>query len=249
MRVLAVIPSRLASTRLPEKPLALLLGKPLIEHVWRGASQAKSEGWVDGLVVATDSPRIADVVQRFGGEVCMTRSDHPTGSDRIAEVAALYPEAEIIVNIQGDEPLVNAEVVRALLAPFANPDCNMSTLAKPISEPADLANPNVVKVVCDQKGRALYFSRSPLPFDREGSGAPALRHLGYYAFRRSFLATYVTLSRTPLEKSESLEQLRVLEHGYPIHVGRTDIETVDVNAPEDIPRAEALLRALGPYHP
>lgn len=242
MRVLAIIPSRLGSTRLPEKALCPILGKPLLQHVWEGAAAALREGVIEDLLIATDSPRIAEAAHRFGGKAVMTAENHPTGSDRIWEVARLHPWADLVVNIQGDEPLVNAEVVRALLAPFSKPACQMSTLKKRITRPDELENPNVVKVVTDLGGRALYFSRATLPFDRDRKGGAVFRHLGYYAFRRDFLGTYVALARTPLEQCEMLEQLRVLEHGYPIHVAETAIETVDVNTAEDIPRAETLLR-------
>ncbi len=239
MKVLAVIPSRIGSTRLPEKPLILLNGKPLIQHVYEGAKKSRQ---IDELVVATDSQKIFDCVKSFGGKVLMTSPDHPTGSDRIWEVAENHPGHAIVLNIQGDEPFVNEVVVSELLKPFeGDPDCVLSTLRKKILTSEETNNPNIVKVVCDKNDRALYFSRHPIPFDRDGANPDLFRHIGLYGYRREFLKNYRSLARTPLEKAESLEQLRVLEHGFPIHVTLTREETVDVNAPEDLVRAEMML--------
>lgn len=241
MKILAVIPSRIGSTRLPEKPLLLLNGKPLVQHVYEGASRSKK---IDRLVVATDSKKIFDCVAGFGGNVMMTSPAHATGSDRIWEAAEAHPDHELILNIQGDEPFVNERVIDELIRPFlSDPACLMSTLRKKIATPDEKNNPNIVKVVCDRQGRALYFSRAALPYDRDGKNPVLHRHIGLYGYRRDFLDRYRHLKQTPLELAESLEQLRVLENGVAIHVVETSEETVDVNAPEDLARAEAVLRS------
>lgn len=240
MKILAVIPSRIGSTRLPEKPLVLLNGKPLVQHVYEGAARSKK---IDKLFVATDSKKIFDCVLGFGGNAVMTSPNHATGSDRIWEVAEAHPECELILNIQGDEPFVNERVVDELIRPFlTDTNCLMSTLRKKISTTEERNNPNIVKVVCDLGGRALYFSRAALPYDRDGKNPDLYRHIGLYGYRRNFLSRYRNLKQTPLELAESLEQLRVLENGVDIHVVETHEETVDVNAPEDLARAEAVLR-------
>jgi 3-deoxy-manno-octulosonate cytidylyltransferase (CMP-KDO synthetase) len=239
MSAVAVIPARFGSTRFPGKPLASRTGKPLIQHVCEQAARARS---IKRIIVATDDQRILDAVRGFGGEAVMTRADHPNGTARIAEVAATLTE-EIIVNVQGDEPSIEPELIDAAVAALhARPDAPMSTIASPFGAHDDPNDPNIVKVVLSQIGTALYFSRSPIPFwrDRErdlerGSLHPIarpLKHVGLYVYRRPFLATFVSLAPTPLELTEQLEQLRVLEHGYPIAVAIGTAAFHGIDTPE-----------------
>ena len=239
--VTAIIPARWASTRFPGKPLVLLRGKPLVQHVWERARRAKSVGRV---IVATDDMRIADAAFGFGAEVALTSPKHPTGTDRLAEVAAKLPSARIILNVQGDEPDIAPSTIDRLARELLdNPRLGMATAANPIADPADARNPNVVKVVTDRDGRALYFSRSLIPHDRDGAGGVRyLRHQGIYAYRRKVLLDFVRWKPTPLERAEKLEQLRALEHGVSIGVVVVRRASVGVDAPEDVARAE---RALG----
>ncbi|HTE19417.1 MAG TPA: 3-deoxy-manno-octulosonate cytidylyltransferase [Armatimonadota bacterium] len=237
VRAVAIIPARYASTRFPGKPLVHIAGRPMIEHVYRRASQAKL---VDEVWVATDDARIFATVEAFGGRVLMTRDDHPSGTDRIAE-AAEHLQCDVVVNVQGDEPLLEPDEIDAVVAPFAaNPELVMTTAATPITDPADAAAPSVVKVVVDRDGYALYFSRLPLPYYRSGSGAH-LKHLGLYAYRKTFLQRYAALVPTPLEQAEALEQLRVLENGYRILVVPTPHDAVSVDVPEDLERVRRLV--------
>ena len=221
MRILAVIPARFASTRFPGKPLADRTGKPLIQHVVERVREAKRIG---RIVVATDDDRIAAAVARFGGEAMMT-GEHPNGTSRIAEVVERLGTGagEVIVNVQGDEPEIEPDMIDALVEALAGGDAAapMATVATPLGAGEDAGNPNVVKVVVDAAGRALYFSRSPIPCHRDGHGSgspPYLKHLGLYAYRRDFLLRYARLAETPLELAEKLEQLRALEHGHAIRV-------------------------------
>jgi 3-deoxy-manno-octulosonate cytidylyltransferase (CMP-KDO synthetase) len=220
MKVIGVIPARYASTRLPGKPLADILGKPLIQYVYEAAITSRL---LNSVLIATDDARIYQAVTRFGGQVCMTSPAHSTGTDRVAE-AALKSEADLIVNIQGDEPLLPPEMIDEVVQPFLEePDLPMSTLCTPIHAEADLLNPNVVKVVFDQRGNALYFSRSLIPYPRKANGHLAYEHIGLYAYTQDFLQAYVRLPQTSLEITESLEQLRALESGYRIKVVTTHI--------------------------
>jgi 3-deoxy-manno-octulosonate cytidylyltransferase (CMP-KDO synthetase) len=212
----------------------------MIEHVYQRAAAAPS---VDSVIVATDDARIAMTVERFGGIVRMTRSIHRTGTDRIAEVAADLA-CGIIVNVQGDLPLLEPGMIAQVVEPLErDPDLQMATLRRPIVDPADLANPNVVKVVTDRDGHALYFSRAPIPYVRDGShdlphvGTRQFKHVGLYAYRREFLLKLTALPQTPLEIAESLEQLRALEHGYRIRVMETQYDSIEVDTPEDLERA------------
>lgn len=237
MKAIGIIPARYASSRFPGKPLAEIAGRTMIEHVYRRAEQARSlaEVWI-----ATDDERIADAVGGFGGRVVMTRPDHPSGTDRIAE-AARELEADVIVNVQGDEPLLDPAEIDAVAAPFhESAELVMTTAATLIRDPRDVEDPGVVKVVLDGRGFALYFSRLPIPFDRGATGETRLKHLGLYAYRREFLFTYAALAPTPLERAECLEQLRALEHGYRIMVVRTDHDAVSVDTPEDLERVRTL---------
>ncbi len=241
--VVAVIPARYASSRFPGKLLASLAGKPVIQYAATKASRAR---YVDRVLVATDDSRIFDCVKGFGGEVVMTSPDHPTGTDRIGE-AVRDISCDIVVNVQGDEPAVDPAAIDAAISPLLEDDAIvMSTLAAPITDIDDLLSPHVVKVVTDINGNALYFSRSVLPGSREGtydvSSGTYRWHVGLYVFRRDFLLTFIGLNQTPLEKAENLEQLRALEHGYPIRVVHTDYSGADVNTPEDLKKLERLVQ-------
>lgn len=229
--VLGVLPARWGSTRFPGKPLHLIAGKPLIQHVWErclGCSR------LDALAVATDDERIADAVTTFGGTAVMTSPDHPTGTDRIAEALSAYPDATHVINIQGDEPLIEPSLIDGLAGWLTGPSApDMVTAANPL-DPADPAvtDPNVVKVVTSTSGRALYFSRSPLPFFRNPvDGLPVYRHKGIYGYSRGFLERFVTWKPTPLEMAESLEQLRALEHDATILVLPTQDTSPGVDTP------------------
>lgn len=238
MKVIGIIPARYASTRFPGKPLAEIAGRPMIEHVYRRAEAAAAlaEVWV-----ATDDARIAAAVRSFGGRVLMTRDDHPSGTDRIAEAASSL-DAEVVVNVQGDEPLLNPAEIDAVAQPFRDdPELQMATLGTPIADPRDVADPGVVKVVCDRAGYGLYFSRLPIPFYRSGVPGPVLKHIGLYGYRKEFLLRYASLEPTPLEQAECLEQLRALEHGYRIRVAVTCHDAVSVDTPEDLERVRRLI--------
>jgi 3-deoxy-manno-octulosonate cytidylyltransferase (CMP-KDO synthetase) len=213
----------------------------MVEHVYRRAAAATR---VDAVVVATDDARVAEVVAAFGGTAVMTRSDHATGTDRLAEVARAL-QGEIVVNVQGDEPLMTADAIDAAVALLVSrPDDMMATLRRRVTDLSDLDNPSVVKLVADAAGYALYFSRSPIPFVRPGHAAPTFwRHLGLYAYRREFLATLSGLLPTPLEQAEGLEQLRALEHGFRISTAETQADTIGVDTPEDLERVRQLVSA------
>jgi 3-deoxy-manno-octulosonate cytidylyltransferase (CMP-KDO synthetase) len=245
VEVVALIPARYGSTRFPGKPLALLRGKPMIQHVYEQTQLVHS---LARVMVATDDERISRVVQQFGGEVVMTRSDHPTGTDRLAEVAATL-RADVIVNVQGDLPFFPPTMVEdAVSALLRSQTAVMATVKTPIREETEWYNPNVVKVVTDHNARALYFSRSPIPFYRDQKpgvqgryGILGYRHIGLYVYRRDFLLTFTRLAPTPLEEAEKLEQLRALEWGYTIVVSETARPTVEVDTPEDLRRAEEVM--------
>jgi len=242
MNVAAVIPARIGSTRFPGKPLARICGKPMIQYVYEHAAAC---AMIHRVVVAADDPKIQQAVQTFGGEVIMTSRAHRTGTDRVAEAARTL-DADIIVNIQGDEPLLPPEAVAEAIRPLLQDTAiSMSTLKTAFRPEDDPCDPNSVKVVTDTHGRALYFSRSCIPFRRTPDMcAQPYRHVGLYAFRREFLFTYSALPQTPLEQSESLEQLRALEHGHAIFVAETDYYPLGVDVPDDITRVEAALLAL-----
>ncbi len=229
-----IVPARLASTRFPEKVLAARTGKPLVQHVAEAAAAARSAA---SVVVAADDPRIAAALVPFGTRVVMTRGDHPNGTSRLAEAAAALnlPPDQVVVNAQGDEPELAGDVIDAAVrALLATPGASVGTAAAPLPE-ADFANPNVVKVVRGLDGRALYFSRAPIPHDRDArreDAARPLRHVGVYAYRRSFLDQYHRLPSTPLERAEQLEQLRVLEHGHTIAVGLVAAAHAGIDTPE-----------------
>lgn len=247
-----VIPARHASTRLPGKPLADIAGKPMIVRVAEAARRTKA----DGVWVATDDERIAVAVRRHGHEAVMTGAHHASGTERIAEVADTleWDDADLVVNVQGDEPLMEPALVEAVVvALHGDPDAAMATAAHPLSDVVEFFNPNVVKVVCDKRGRALYFSRAPIPWDRDcfadrrdvlPQDLPVLRHIGLYAYRVGFLRRFGQLSPSPLERSESLEQLRALWNGYPIQVLVVDHPPLPgVDTPEDLERVRRLFDA------
>jgi 3-deoxy-manno-octulosonate cytidylyltransferase (CMP-KDO synthetase) len=240
LNIVAVIPARYASTRLPGKPLADLDGRPMIEHVYRRVAASKI---VSDVIVATDDLRIATRVNQFGGKVRLTKATHETGTDRLAEVAASI-DCDVVINVQGDEPLVDPRALDELVAPFVHDrSIQMTTLFRRIHEAAELTNPNIVKLVVDRGGFALYFSRAPIPYlrDPRGGWPPLYRHIGLYAYRRSVLLVLATLEPTPLERAEALEQLRALEHGIRIKAVETDHESFEVNTPEDLAQVRKLL--------
>ncbi len=246
MKITGLIPARYASTRFPGKALAPLLGKPMIQHTYERSSRSRC---LTDLYVVTDDRRIEDVVRGFGGEPLMTSRDHPSGTDRLAEAVRTL-DSDVIVNIQGDEPLITPEAIDTVAqALLDEPDVPMSTLAHRISRPEDLLNPHMGKVVFDRKGHALYFSRSPLPWPGERPDGEYLGEhryyntVGLYGYRRGFLLTFAALEPTPLERAERLEQLRALEHGYRILVKETDYAPLGVDVPEDLQKAERRLAA------
>jgi 3-deoxy-manno-octulosonate cytidylyltransferase (CMP-KDO synthetase) len=243
VKIVGIIPARYASTRFPGKPLAPIAGKPLLQHVVERCKSARS---LSEVIVATDDPRIAGVAKQFC-RVEMTRPDHPSGSDRIAEVAA-RSSCDAVVNIQGDEPLIDPAVIDAVAGALENSE--MSTAAARIKDPDEFENPNVVKVVVNTEGRALYFSRRTIPYLREAASGsvseqlaafPFLKHLGIYGYRRPTLLRLVQFPVSPLESAEKLEQLRALEHGIQIAVVTVDYDGAGVDVPEDVARVERLL--------
>lgn len=241
-RILGVIPARFASVRFPGKALATLAGKPIIQHVFERASQAR---YLTDVVIATDDERIELAARKFRAPVRMTRSDHRSGTDRVAEVASA-DTAAIVVNIQGDEPLIDpAAIDAATLALLDDVNAPMATLKKRIENPSEIDNPNVVKVVTALDGDAIYFSRWPIPYDR-GREAVRYKHIGLYVYRRDFLLGYSQLPVGPLEQAERLEQLRALENGYRIRVMETDYESLGVDTPEDLEAVSKLFESVIP---
>lgn len=249
MQITAIIPARYASTRFPGKPLVDIHGKSMIQRVYERTCQANL---VNRVIVATDDERIAAVVRGFGGELCMTSDRHETGTDRLAEVATGL-DCDLIVNVQGDEPLIDPAMIDLAVAPLlADAHIAMGTLMVAIEDVEEFLNPNVVKVVTDMSGSALYFSRSPIPCPRDkwplrveyGMPCVAHKHIGLYVYRREFLLGYTTLPATPLEKLEKLEQLRALEHGYKIQVVETMQPSQGVDTPADLEKVRALVAQL-----
>jgi 3-deoxy-manno-octulosonate cytidylyltransferase (CMP-KDO synthetase) len=238
---IGIIPARYDSKRFPGKPLALLGGVPIIVRVLRIVEEAES---VSEACVATDDKRIASVVEEHGGHVIMTSENHPTGSDRVAEAALSFPSSHIIVNVQGDEPFLSSDIVDRIVAALDDPEVLMSTACTPVRADPEAGDPNVVKVVLDEDRNALYFSRSRVPYDRTGgSEKPTVyRHIGIYGFKRDFLLEFCRMERTPLEKAESLEQLRVLENGIKIRSVIVDGTFPGIDSEEDLFKAEELLR-------
>ena len=244
MKKVAIIPARYASTRFPGKPLIRIDGVTMIERVYRQASQARS---LDEVIVATDDERIFDTVKAFGGNVVMTRNDHHSGTDRLAEVAANRPDIDIIVNVQGDEPVIDPVAIDNAVKPLLGDNSvQMSTIAAPITESHEIESPDVVKVVFDLNHDALYFSRSPIPYYREKLIAPReyFAHVGLYVYRRECLLKLATLAPTPLEQAESLEQLRALENGIRIKVVPGNYRPIAVDKPADVANVERHLSSL-----
>jgi 3-deoxy-manno-octulosonate cytidylyltransferase (CMP-KDO synthetase) len=236
-RTVAVIPARWASVRFPGKPLALIAGRPMVEHVWRGCRAA---GAFDEVVVATDDARIEAAVRGFGGQALMTSPACASGTDRVAEVARAWPDVAVWVNVQGDEPLVDPEALRTLAGLFRDAGVEMGTLVRPL-EAHEEDSPHVVKVALGRSSDALYFSRALIPHAREGGEVRRWAHLGLYGYRRDTLLRLAQLAPTPLEETEKLEQLRALEHGIRIRCGQVTRRTVAVDVPEDVARVEAAL--------
>jgi 3-deoxy-manno-octulosonate cytidylyltransferase (CMP-KDO synthetase) len=246
-KIVVVIPARYASTRLPGKPLVPLCGKPMIQHVYERAKRAQT---VHEVLVATDDQRIMDAVQSFGGVARMTRIDHRTGTERIAEVAVHEP-GDIFVNVQGDEPVIDPICIdTAIAALLEDPPAQIATVATAIRHANDVMDPNVVKTVLDFDEFALYFSRAPVPWIRDTQQKLHVKywkHLGLYAFQREALLEYPTLPQGELEKIEQLEQLRWLENGYRIRVAEVPHDAVSVDVPDDVPRVEKLLKEQKPH--
>ncbi len=251
-KTVLVIPARYASTRLPGKPLRLLAGKPMIQHVFERAQQASSILGFESIIIATDDSRIQDVCKSFGAAVCMTSIDHETGSDRLAEVVEIngWSDDTIIVNLQGDEPLTPVSSLKQVAENITNnPDASIATLATPIKTEAEVNDPNVVKVVSDKKGMALYFSRAPIPFQRDKSDKVdgdssdfALRHIGIYAYRAGYLKSFAKMEPCQIEQLEKLEQLRAMWHGARIHVAvAKEVSGHGVDTKEDLIAVEKIL--------
>ncbi len=242
MQAIGVIPARWGSTRFEGKVLADLNGKPMVEHVWQRARQSRL---LKEVIIACDDERIVKAAEKFGAKAVLTSKDHASGTDRIAQAVASVA-ADVIVNIQGDEPLIHHSVIDSLVTALdKDPQCLMATAIKLIRTKEELENPNVVKVVIDAAGNALYFSRSVIPYDRDKSGIRKIKyykHLGIYAYRRNFLLKFKNLPKSHLEHAEQLEQLRALEAGVKIKTVLTDIETIGVDTPQDLARVEKLLR-------
>ena len=242
MKVVGIIPARYHSTRLEGKPLVDILGKPMIQHVYE---KARRSTMLEDLIVATDDERIRAEVEGFGGKAVLTSANHSTGTDRVAE-AAFSLDAEIVVNIQGDEPFIEPGMIDEIVAPLLeDPQLPMCTSMHKVTDPEDFSNPNVVKVVRNLSGDALYFSRSLIPYPRYAEGHRVFEHIGVYAFRKEFLLSYAKLKPTPLERFEALEQLRALEHGYRLRVVETrqNYIALSVDTPADLERARALARS------
>jgi len=237
MKTVAVIPARLASTRLPRKALLEICGRPLIVHVY---DAVRSCGLLDEVIVATDSDEVLEVCRRNGCTARMTSSTHRSGTERVHEISDSV-KADIYINVQGDEPLTRAEHIAGLLEIMRDSAAQVGTLKTPCAD-AEIDNPNAVKVVTGADGRALYFSRATIPYDRDGSRPRYFKHLGFYAYRKAALDLFVRLSESPLERLERLEQLRFLENGIPVHVGETPYDTIGVDTEDDLRKLEEMLR-------
>lgn len=237
-KIIGVIPARWESSRFPGKPLAMICGKPMIAWVYERCKQVEE---LSAVYVATDDDRIYDACRQMGMEVIMTSTEHRTGTDRIGEVAKKV-EGELFINIQGDEPLIEPQMIRDLIAAFADENVQYATLRKRITDKAEIEAASTVKVVVDQNEDALYFSRSVIPSLARDEKAAVYRHVGIYGYTREFLQTFVALPQTPLEKAESLEQLRALEHGYKLRVKKTQYDTIGVDMPEHIARVEQIMQ-------
>jgi 3-deoxy-manno-octulosonate cytidylyltransferase (CMP-KDO synthetase) len=247
MKVFGIIPARYGSTRLPAKVLADIAGKPLIRHVYERARRSRA---LDRLAVATDDDRVFQQVRSFGGEVVKTSPAHPSGTDRVAEAAGILGAGhpDLVVNIQADQPLFESGMIDEIVAPFReDPGIEMGALVYPLQGEEELRNPSVVKVVTDRQGFALYFSRSPIPFVQPGGAPPRFfKHIGPYAYRLGFLLEFTRLPRGVLERSESLEQLRALEHGHRIRIVETRYDSQEVDTPEDLEKVRAMIQNAPP---
>jgi len=244
MKFIGIIPARYASTRFPGKPLALLGGKTVIQRVYEQVVSVLGEAYV-----ATDDERIHNAVEQFGGRAIMTRNDHKSGTDRIQEaVEKIQTDADVIINVQGDEPFIQKSQLETVKHLFDDPQTQIATLGKPFENMEAVENPNSPKIICDLNGYAMYFSRSVIPYIRGKEQKewiqhfPFLKHIGLYAYRREVLSEVTKLPQSPLEIAESLEQLRWLQNGYRIKVGLTDVETIGIDTPDDLARAEAFLK-------
>ena len=241
MKIICVIPARYASTRLPGKPLKDICGKPMICRVFERAKLAKN---ISEVIVATDDERIFQAVEKNSGRAMMTRADHKTGTDRLAEVAEKFPDADVVINVQGDEPLIEPTLIEELARQFEDENLQMATVATELSDAEEMNNPNNVKVVIDKNNNALYFSRSLIPYPRNVGKAKVFKHIGIYAYRRNFLLDYAKMSPTELEQAESLEQLRALENGYKIRVIKSDCKFVGVDTEEDLQLVNEIYKNL-----
>jgi 3-deoxy-manno-octulosonate cytidylyltransferase (CMP-KDO synthetase) len=237
MKAIAIIPARLASTRLSQKMLRMIAGQTLIARVYAGV---RSSPLLDDVIVATDSEEILQVCGRHGWNARMTSAAHRSGTERVREISDLVA-ADVYINVQGDEPLTRAEHIAALIDLMKDADVQVGTLKTPAS-PEDINNPNAVKVVTDRAGRALYFSRATIPYDRDAASPNYFKHLGFYAYRKAALDRFCALPESPSERSERLEQLRFLENGIPIQVGETPYDTVGVDTEDDLRRVEEIFR-------
>lgn len=243
MKTIAIIPSRYGSSRFPGKPLANIVGKPMIQHVYENIIRVKN---IDDVCVATDDHRIYNAVINFGGKALMTSASHTCGTDRIAECAKILniSDEDLILNIQGDEPMIIQEVINDLISCFDSSDVYMGTLKKEITDRSELDNPNVVKVITDCNDYAIYFSRYCIPYERNAGICKHYKHIGAYGYKSKFLMNYSSMPKTILEETESLEQLRVIENGYKIKVKETTYKTVGVDTPEQLKEVETLMLNL-----
>lgn len=243
-KILGVIPARYASSRFPGKALAQIDSRTMLEHVYERVSMSR---YLTSVIIATDDERIETAARRFGARVQMTRDDHESGTDRVAEVASSQSDVELVVNIQGDEPLIDPAAIDAAVLPLLEERAiQMGTLKKRIEDPREISDPNVVKVVTDRFENAIYFSRSTIPYPRDGgdAGITHYKHVGLYVYRRDFLLRYPSLAVGPLERAERLEQLRALENGFRIRVVETDYESLGVDTPADLERVNSLIEAM-----
>ena len=240
MKIICVIPARYASTRLPGKPLKDICGKPMICRVFERAKLAKN---ISDVIVATDDERIFQAVEKNSGRAMMTRADHKTGTDRLAEVAEKFSDADVVINVQGDEPLIEPTLIEELAKQFEDENLQMATVATELTDAEEMNNPNNVKVVIDKNNNALYFSRSLIPYPRNVGKAKVFKHIGIYAYRRNFLLNYAKMQPTELEQAESLEQLRALENGYKIRVIKSDCKFVGVDTEEDLKLVNEIYKA------
>jgi 3-deoxy-manno-octulosonate cytidylyltransferase (CMP-KDO synthetase) len=240
-KILGVIPARYASSRFPGKALANVDSRTMLQHVWERVSMAR---YLGNIIIATDHPKILETARAFGARVVMTRGDHVSGTDRVAEVASAFEDYELVVNIQGDEPLIDPSAIDAAVLPLLEePAIPMGTLKKPIEDAAEVSDPNVVKVVTDRFENAIYFSRAAIPFHRDTTPAVHFKHIGLYVYRRDFLLRYSELPMGPLEQIERLEQLRAIENGFRIRVVETEYESFGVDTPADLEKIRRLIKA------